>query len=220
MMHPLTPALRRCAVTALRTILPALVVSAIVTSAAAAQAPGSGRVRALFLGDNGHHRPYARAKEILPVLAHRGIDLFYTDEPEDLRKEELDQYHVLMLYNNHMSVSKPQLNALLKFVENGGGLVVLHCASASFQNSEEFIRLIGATFKSHGYGTVAPAIVNAAHPVMKGAEYSSWDETYIHAKHNPDRTVLAVHREGGHAEPWTWVRTYGKGRVFYTASGH
>ena len=21
-------------------------------------------------------------------------------------------------------------------------------------------------------------------------------------------------------EPWTWVRTHGKGRVFYTASGH
>ena len=49
----------------------------------------------------------------------------------------------------------------------------------------------------------------------------SWDETYVHTKHNPvDRTVLEVRRENGHDEPWTWVRTYGKGRVFYTAWGH
>src|SRR5687768_2258851 len=178
MMHPLTPGLRRCAVTALRTILPALVVSAIVTSAAAAQAPGSGRVRALFLGDNGHHRPYARAKELVPVLAHRGVDLFYTDDPADLNADKLNQYHVLTLYNNHMNVSQAQLNALLKFVQNGGGLVVLHCASASFQNSEEFIRLIGAAFKSHGYATFAPAATNPAHPVMKDVgEIMAWDET-------------------------------------------
>ena len=26
--------------------------------------------------------------------------------------------------------------------------------------------------------------------------------------------------EDGKSEPWTWVRNYGKGRVFYTASGH
>jgi type 1 glutamine amidotransferase len=49
----------------------------------------------------------------------------------------------------------------------------------------------------------------------------SWDETYVHTKHNPvNRTVLEVRRENGHDEPWTWVRTYGKGRVFYTAWGH
>ena len=32
--------------------------------------------------------------------------------------------------------------------------------------------------------------------------------------------MLEVRRENGHEEPWTWVRTYGKGRVFYTAWGH
>ncbi|HSL69875.1 MAG TPA: ThuA domain-containing protein, partial [Longimicrobiales bacterium] len=185
------------------------------------QAAHSGRLKVLFLGDNGHHRPYQRAKEILPVLAGRGIDLFYTDEPSDLNDAELDQYHVLMLYNNHMRIAQPELNALLDFVESGGGLVVLHCASASFQNSEEFIRLVGAAFKSHGMATFAPTTVAATHPVMKGVPaYETRDETYIHTKHNPNRTVLAVRREGSHDEPWTWVRDYGKGRVFYTASGH
>src|SRR5207248_73649 len=51
--------------------------------------------------------------------------------------------------------------------------------------------------------------------------FESWDETYVHTKHNEkDRTVLEVREEGEHKEPWTWVRTQGKGRVFYTAWGH
>ena len=57
---------------------------------------------------------------------------------------------------------------------------------------------------------------------MKGFRaFESWDETYVHTKHNEkDRTVLEYRAEGDGKEPWTWVRTQGKGRVFYTAWGH
>src|SRR5205823_11102030 len=51
--------------------------------------------------------------------------------------------------------------------------------------------------------------------------FRTWDETYVHAKHNgKDRHVLQVRDERGSDEPWTWTRTEGKGRVFYTAYGH
>jgi hypothetical protein len=119
----------------------------------AAALPSDDRMRVLFLGDNGHHRPTQRAKEILPVLAANGIDLFYTEDRADLNAAELRRYHAVVLYNNHLTVAPDQLNALLAFVREGKGLVVLHCASASFQNSEEFIRLVGGAFKSHGTGT-------------------------------------------------------------------
>ena len=180
------------------------------------------RLRILFLGDNGHHRPTQRAQQILPALARNGIDLFYTDQLEDLNDAELDRYQALVLYNNHLTVGDAQLAALMRFVGDGGGLVVVHCASASFQNSEEFIRLVGAAFKSHGTGTFSTIRVEAGHPAIAGVPaIESWDETYVHTKHNPvNRTVLEVRRENGHDEPWTWVRTYGKGRVFYTAWGH
>lgn len=180
------------------------------------------RLRVLFLGDNGHHQPAVRAKELLPALARNGIDLFYTDDKDDLNPNELARYHTLMLYNNHTTVSDAQLNALLDFVARGHGLVVLHCASASFQNSEAFIKLVGAAFKSHGTGVFSAVRVAPSHPAIGGVPIiESWDETYVHTKHNPvDRTVLEVRRENGHDEPWTWVRTYGKGRVFYTAWGH
>lgn len=190
--------------------------------AQARQTARAERLRVLFLGDNGHHEPAVRAKELLPALARNGIDLFYTDDRNDLNPNELARYHALMLYNNHPTVSDAQLNALLDFVARGHGLVVLHCASASFQNSEAFIKLVGAAFKSHGTGVFSAVRVAPEHPAIKGVPtIDSWDETYIHTKHNPvDRTVLEVRRENGHDEPWTWVRTYGKGRVFYTAWGH
>ena len=51
---------------------------------------------------------------------------------------------------------------------------------------------------------------------MKGWPFESWDETYVHKRHGKDRVILQMREE----EPWTWVKTYGQGRVFYTASGH
>ncbi len=201
-----------------------LVLAAMLPTTAHAQAPvqRGERLRVLFLGDNGHHQPTRRAKELLPVLAKDGVDLFYTDSREDLNPSELGRYHAVMIYTNHLTVTRPQISALLAFVERGGGLVALHCASASFQNSEEFIRLVGAAFKSHGTGTFGVVRVAGEHPAIAGVPaFESWDETYVHTKHNPvDRTVLEVRREDGKDEPWTWVRTYGKGRVFYTAWGH
>ncbi len=198
----------------------ALLIALLLPVSLAAQQPA--RLPVLFLGDNGHHRPADRAKQLLPVLAADGIDLFYTDSREDLNPAELARYRAVMLYNNHTTVTRPQLTALLDFVARGGGLVVLHCASASFQNSEEFIRLVGAAFKSHGTGTFAAVRLAGEHPAVSGVPVvESWDETYVHTKHNPvDRTVLEVRQENGHDEPWTWVRTHGKGRVFYTAWGH
>ena len=107
-------------------------------------------------------------------------------------------------------------------MESGKGFVPLHCASYCFLNSPKYIDLVGAQFRSHGGGTFRTDIVKPDHELMKGYQaFSSWDETYVHTKHNEkDRTVLEVRTDGDLKEPWTWVRTQGKGRVFYTAWGH
>ncbi len=77
--------------------------------------------------------------------------------------------------------------------------------------------LPGSQFKSHKSGVFRARIVSEEHPVMKEwAEFECWDETYEHKRHGKDHVILQTREE----EPWTWVKTYGKGRVFYTASGH
>ena len=51
--------------------------------------------------------------------------------------------------------------------------------------------------------------------------FATWDETVAYTKQNAaDRTVLMERAGRQGREPWTWVRTQGKGRVFYTAYGH
>lgn len=179
-------------------------------------------LKLLFLGDNGHHQPRARFQQLQPVLKARGIDLTYTDQANDLRPATLSEYDGLILYANIDTISKDQEKALLEFVASGKGFVPLHCASYCFRNSTAFIELVGAQFQSHGTGTFRTVHGNHDHPILKGfRSFESWDETYVHTKHNDkDRIILEYRVDGDRKEPLTWVRTQGKGRVFYTAWGH
>jgi putative membrane-bound dehydrogenase-like protein len=191
---------------------------ALVGSPAFAESP---RIKVLFLGDNGHHKPIERAADLLAPLARAGIDMAYTDDLNDLNNDNLARYDGLIIYANHTKISPEQEKALLAFVENGKGLIALHCASYCFLNSPKYVSLVGGQFESHKTGVFRTRIVDAKHPAMKGVqEFEAWDETYKHHRLAGDRHVLMVRAEGDRNEPWTWVRTQGKGRVFYTASGH
>jgi hypothetical protein len=190
--------------------------------AAPAAGAGAADLKVLFLGDNGHHRPAERFRQLKPILEARGIGLIYSDRMTDLNPETLAAYDCLLIYANATEISPAQEAALLEFVAGGKGFVPLHCASYCFLNSPRYVELVGAQFLRHGTGTFRTKILEPEHPVLKGfGGFESWDETYVHSKHNEkDRTVLEVRAEGGGNEPWTWVRTHGKGRIFYTAWGH
>lgn len=179
-------------------------------------------IRILFLGDNGHHRPGDRAAQLIPVLKERGIQVQYTDDMNVLAPASLARFDGLLIYANTTQISPEQEKALLDYVEGGKGLIPLHCASYCFLNSEKYIALVGAQFLRHGTGEFRTRIVDPEHPIMKGFDgFGSWDETYVHTKHNEtDRTVLEIRADQQGFEPWTWVRTQGKGRVFYSAWGH
>ncbi|HEV7282061.1 MAG TPA: PVC-type heme-binding CxxCH protein [Pirellulaceae bacterium] len=196
---------------------------AIWVLAAPARAEGE-RLSLLFLGDNGHHQPPLRFKELAPALAERGIDLTYTDDLKAINAETLADYAGLIVYANIDELPAEQEKALLAYVEEQGkGFIPIHCASYCFRNSDAYVDLVGAQFQRHGTGTFRTKIVAPDHPTMQGfGGFESFDETYVHTRHNEEgRTVLEV-REGENepAEPWTWAREQGKGRVFYTAWGH
>src|SRR5882724_3106392 len=178
-------------------------------------------IRILFLGDQGHHRPGDRFKQLEPALNEAHIRSTYTESLEDLNPEKLAGYDCIVIYANHTKISPEQERALMDFVNRGGGLVALHCASYCFLNSSNYLELVGARFKSHKTGDFEETVLHGEHPVLQGVSpIKSWDETYVHEKHNTNRIVLAERVEGELHEPYTWVRTSGKGRVFYTAWGH
>ncbi len=211
----------------LQTRLAALALSLLglsgpATLAADPPAPKGKPLTVLFLGDKGPHRPADRYPQLAPVLSGRGIEMTYTENVSDLNAETLGKYDALVIYANTTQIGKDQEKALLDFVANGGGFVPLHCASFCFLNSPEYIALVGAQFQKHGTGEFETKVVDPDHPIIKGLEpFRTWDETYVHTKHNTkDRHVLQTRDDQAGSEPWTWTRTQGKGRVFYTAYGH
>jgi uncharacterized protein len=188
---------------------------------------GAADLQLLFMGDNGHHRPEARFQELAPALADRGIELKYTDRMEDLNADTLKQFDGVLLYANIDRITDAQANVVLDYVASGRGFVPLHCATFCWRNNADMVALMGGQFQRHGGQVFTTQVVAAEHPVMRGyGSFTSWDETYIHHLHNEqNRSVLEYRVEGDQAEgkdrePWTWVRTHGKGRVFYTAWGH
>ena len=186
------------------------------------QETGPRRLEVLFLGHASEHHPSEKYAPVLSTaVARSGINITYTNSPADLNQENLAKFDALILYANHDSITSSQEKALLDFVESGKGFIPIHSASWCFRNSPKMVSLMGGQFKSHETGTFTANIVMPDHPIMKGLEpFETWDETYVHDKLVDDKTVLMERVEGDQKEPWTWVRTQGKGRVFYTAYGH
>lgn len=181
------------------------------------------RLEILFLGhkNNRSHNSERLAEILLKEYSKEGINITFTSEPDDLNEANLAFYDGLILYANHDSITRSQEQALLSFVKEGKGFIPLHCASFCFRNSPEVVELIGGQFKSHKYDSFPAVIVKHDHAVMQGiAPFVTLDETYVHHKISTDIEVLSERVEGDHREPYTWVRSYGEGRVFYTAYGH
>ncbi len=186
-----------------------------------AQAPAPDpRLRVLFLGDQGHHLPSERLHSVYGALARQGIAVDYRDQLSQVDADLLRLYDVVWVYANYARLTRPPqefFSDLTAFVEGGGGLVALHCASACFPESESWEKLLGGRFLSHETGVLHERVVAAEHPLMKGyEEFESWDESYVHRHHQDGRTTLTMRDD----EAWTWVRAQGQGRVFYSAWGH
>ena len=189
-----------------------------------APAPSGRPLRLLFLGhEQRNHNSPALFQLLASPLARRGIQLTHVSTPaEALVAEKLAYYDGIVIYGNHETITPEQDKALSEFVNNGKALVALHAASFMFRQSPTYIPMVGGQFLRHGTGEFSAEIVQPNHPALAGVEpFTTWDETYVHTRHNPvDRTVLMERVDAEGREPYTWVRTQGKGRVFYTAFGH
>ncbi len=208
-----------------------LFLTLLVLSVTTTLAADSGPVRILFLGhDATNHRSDLYYPMIAKALGREGIYFDYVTTPEAAFDDAdyLNQFDAVLLYANHQSITPEQWKNLKAFVESGGGFVPVHCASWCFQNEPEFDKMVGGRFARHKTGVFKLRTLKPDHSAVKDVpEFEAWDETYVHNNHNAEgRTVLQVRQVAGaddnitEPEPWTWVRDQGKGRVFYTASGH
>jgi putative membrane-bound dehydrogenase-like protein len=188
------------------------------------------RLEILFLGDNSHHKPIERVPTLMVALGSKGINFTYTDDLSDINESYLQKFDALMVYANIDEITPQAEKALLDFVASGKGFLPIHCASYCFRNSEEYVKLVGGQFWRHGMDSVSTNTLQPNHHIMKGlSPFTAYDETYLHSQLGADNNVLAEReikidqandKPGIKTEPYSWTRTHGKGKVFYTAYGH
>lgn len=128
---------------------------------------------------------------------------------------------------------------LLNFVSNGKGIIGLHAATDCFYNWKEYGEMMGGYFNGHPWGKVIVKIDDPAHPLNKafgGKPFEISDEIYTFKEpysREKLRILLSVDwdesvkklniQKGNRADndyALSWIRNYGKGRVFYCAFGH
>ncbi len=196
----------------------------------------------------GEYHPYEAGSKVMLEAASGALDIKaevvrIDNPPEGFPKAEKatipsniailedpdlgNKYDVIMAYNqsNWTTISDKQMKGYLDFVRNGGGWVGVHSASETFMDNPEYVGMVGASFVSHEpYRTMRIWRIEGEHPILKGIEnFELPDEFYYHDQFDLENNhVLLVCQSPDDqlVRPIAWTRSYGKGRVFFTALGH
>jgi type 1 glutamine amidotransferase len=127
---------------------------------------------------------------------------------------------------------------LIKYVEEGGGLMVVHGAIVMQNNSMPFSEMIGGSFDYHPpQQEVTLELAEANHPLLKafnGEAFVHIDEPYLFNKAYTEknfRPLLYMDtsklKNGKKRKKFdekikyvSWIKRHGEGRVFYVSPSH
>ena len=170
-----------------------------------------------------------------------------TDDYSVFTPEKLAQFDVVCLNNTtHLKFNPKETpercNALMDFVKSGKGIVGVHAATDNFYDWPEGMEMMGGKFTGHpwtGGGTWAVKIDEPDHPLtaaFKGKGFKVNDEIYRTDPPLYSRDKQLVLLSLDMSDPTTrnvngfkptdvdtgitWIKTWGKGRVFYCSLGH
>jgi uncharacterized protein len=150
-----------------------------------------------------------------------------------LSPEGLRDVDAVFFANTTGNIGIPDMRAFLDWIAGGKAFLGAHSATDTYHDSPEFIEMIGGEFETHGKIVEADVFVNdPSHPAVAhlAPRFQMTDEWYRFKNLAPDRHVLlsfdrvppdGVGAPGDPADlPLAWHKSFGKGRVFYTAIGH
>ncbi|MDF2924095.1 MAG: hypothetical protein K0R57_3009 [Paenibacillaceae bacterium] len=171
------------------------------------------------------HEPKEVSELLAQILRGEGFHVELSDTLETLADEEKVMSMDLIVPVWTMgSITKEQLAPVLKAVKNGTGIAGCHGGMGdAFRNETEFQYMVGGQWVAHpGNDGVhyQVKIKQSQHPLMSGlSDFDVCSEQYyMHV--DPAIDVLAVTYFGETEMPVTWMKHYGKGRVFYCSLGH
>ncbi len=180
---------------------------------------------ALFAPDN--------LKQFDAIVLNNASGSWITPTASDLAKDPLKK-----LGADAQSVEAELRKSFVDFVKNGGGIVCIHFAIAANREWPEFKEIFGGTFTGHPWTEeVGVTLEEPEHPLVAafgGRDFRIADEIYEYGPPydrtnvrvlmsiDPARTNMGarwINRKDGDFA-LTWVKSYGKGRIFNTSFGH
>lgn len=181
------------------------------------------KVKTIFITGGPVHDSKGCGDEVEKVLEATGR-FEITRVHEDLSILEaprLDPYELVIFHYTLGRLTDAQKNGLLNAVASGKGFAGWHSTADSFRECPEYRAMVGGHFVTHPrYREYQVSVVPDSSPIVQGlSEFKVTDEQYI-LDYDPRVTVLCSALWKGEASPVAWMKTWGKGRVFYLALGH
>ncbi|MCY2950622.1 MAG: ThuA domain-containing protein [Planctomycetota bacterium] len=204
--------------------------------------------------------PYG--KKVVQILGGKtgAFETIVSDDPRMFEAEMLKQFDAVLFNNTNNEIFLPEdiakldaaerakaldqdarlKKSLVVFLQQGGGLAVIHAGVASFREWPEFGNIIGARFTNHPWvsgSTVTLKVDEPGHALagaFKEGTFTIRDEIYqVGDPYSREKLrvllsidtvktnmkVQGIERKDGDFA-MGWIKSYGKGRVFYNALGH
>jgi type 1 glutamine amidotransferase len=127
--------------------------------------------------------------------------------------------------------------SLIDFVARGKGVVAIHGAIVFLNESQDFSEMMGGSFVMHPkIEELTLKLVEPSHPLLKafeGKPFTHLDEPYLFNKAYADKNFRplleidlasldpkALQAMKGDRRHVSWIKSHGKGRVFYCSPSH
>jgi type 1 glutamine amidotransferase len=151
----------------------------------------------------------------------RQMDGFSFEHINSLEKlsADLEQFSAIVLHYHHKAVSPIALARLDGFAHNGGGILAIHAATASFKETLPYFDILGGRFIGHAQVETFEVRKVKDEIFTDIGDFVVKDELYLHEL-KPGIEVHFVTCHAGQDVPVVWIYRYGKGKVCYAVPGH
>ena len=185
------------------------------------------------------HEVIPLSKAILTQLGRDSgvFEVTATEDTSEFSTENLKRYAAVMFYTSgELPINGAEKRALLDFVRSGGGFLGVHSATDTFYTWPDYLDLIGGYFNGHPWHqAVTIEVTDPSDPLVAFLgkllqvddeiyQISDFDYRGSHVLLRLDQSSVDLGKPGVHQRfygwPLAWTRSYGLGRVFYTALGH
>jgi type 1 glutamine amidotransferase len=182
------------------------------------------------------HPSRTHAGEVIAALGQSSgaFSVTLSEDVAQLSPANLATYDAVIFFTaGELPIGDIEKNALLQFVSGGKGFIGIHSATDTFYTWPAYGDMIGAYFENHPWDRAASIRVeDQNHRATRhlGAAFTITDELYqvrnwsranVHVLLSLDLSSVPP----GGSRPdndyaLAWTKSYGAGRVFYSALGH